>query len=142
MIRPKYVHLINEQFFDQHNDAKDTAYDLSTTSLSSTIKPASSSDDSNQHLNRLIQHEDTLKLQNSIDERLNGMAVGTPRKIQKHSLLNHSFSASSNLVTVMMDENKGANDIEDHSFYMPMRREENAPEYDEGKNYLKKLPKN
>lgn len=78
--------------------------------------------------------------QNAMDiqERLNGVA-GTSRKSHlKHSPLQNPFTSSSNLVTVMMDENKPPHDTEDHSFYMPLRRGENghisAAEYDEGKH--------
>lgn len=77
--------------------------------------------------------------QNAIDiqERLNGVASTSRKSHIKHSPLQNPFTSSSNLVTVMMDENKPPNDIEDHSFYMPLRRDENghisAAEYDEGK---------
>lgn len=114
---------------------KDSAYDLSTTSSTMNSVTAASSSASNLHLNRLL-HEDALKLQNSLEGRLNG-AASTSRKSHKHSPNSHPFTTSSNLVTVMMDENKPPHDIEDHSFYMPLRRPENghhllAADYDEG----------
>lgn len=111
-----------------------------------SVTAASSSSASNLHLNRLL-HEDALKLQNSLEGRLNNGAASTSRKSShKHSPISNPFTTSSNLVTVMMDENKPPHDIEDHSFYMPLRRPENghhllAADYDEGKftkkNYLK-----
>jgi transcriptional regulator of acetoin/glycerol metabolism len=133
---------MNEQYFDHHeNDIKDSAYDLSTTSSTSTINPVTAatsngSHSNSHHLSRLL-HEESMK-QNAMDiqERLNG-AASTSRKILKHSPLQNPFASSSSLVTVMMDENKPPHDIEDHSFYMPLRRDENghisAAEYDEGK---------
>lgn len=106
------------------------------TSLSAT---------NHHHLNRLL-HEDALKLQNSLEERLNGAAStssSSSRKIHKHLSLPHPFTSSSNLVTVMMDENKPSQESEDHSFYMPtLRRNENGHhhmpiDYDEG--HLEKI---
>lgn len=134
-----------ENYYDHHeNDIKDSAYDLSTTSSTSTINSVTAAasnglHSSNHHLSRLL-HEESLKQQHQnameIQERLNGVA-GTSRKVHKHSPLQNPFTSSSSLVTVMMDENKPPHDSEDHSFYMPLRRDENghisAAEYDEGK---------
>lgn len=152
---PKFVHLINEQFYDQHDgDVKDGVYDLSTSSSSaSTINPVTAATSAHHHhqqnhhhhlhpnhhhhLSRLMQHEDSLKMQNSLGERLNG-AASTSRKSLKHSPLQHPYTNSSNLVTVMMDENKPTHESEaERSFYMALRHDENghhsAAEYDEGK---------
>lgn len=153
---PKFVHLINEQFYDQNDgDVKDGVYDLSTTSSSSasTINPVTAATSAHHHhhlhpnhhhhLSRLMQHEqDSLKIQNSLEERLNG-AASTSRKSHKHSPLQHPYTNSSNLVTVMMDENKPTHDSEaERSFYMSLRHDENghhsAAEYDEGKKGHKK----
>jgi hypothetical protein len=143
---PKYVHLINEQFYDQHEgDVKDAVYDLSTTSSSaSTINPVTATASAHHHLHsnhhhqlsRLMQHEDSLK--SSLENRLNG-AASTSRKSLKHSPLQHPYTNSSSLVTVMMDENKPTHDTDaERSFYMSMRHDENghhsAAEYDEGKS--------
>lgn len=64
-------------------------------------------------------------------ERLNGLA-SSHKKTHKHSPLPHSFTNSSNHVAVMMDEKN--HDPDEHSFYMPLRRDENGhnTEYDEG----------
>ena len=52
--------------------------------------------------------------------------ASTSKKLAKHSPPQHHYTNSSNLVTVMMDEK--AHDTEDHSFYMPLRRDlENGP---------------
>lgn len=134
---------MNEQYYDHHeNDIKDSAYDLSTTSSTSTINPVTAtsngSHSNSHHLSRLLHEESIKQQQNAMDiqERLNGTA-STSRKHLKHSPLQNPFTSSSSLVTVMMDENKPPHDIEDHSFYMPLRRDENghisAAEYDEGK---------
>jgi hypothetical protein len=131
---PKYVHLINQQYYDDdNNDTKEGAYDLSTSaSSSSTINPATASHPSSV-LSRLIQDDNIAK--NHIQdthERLNGLGSSS-KKTHKHSPLPHSFTNSSNLVTVMMDEKN--HDSDDHSFYMPLRRDENGhnADYDEGK---------
>lgn len=49
--------------------------------------------------------------------------ASTSKKSLKHSLSTHQqhYTNSSNLVTVMMDEK--SHDTEDHSFYMPLRRD-------------------
>ncbi len=139
--------MINEQFFEHpENEVKDSAYDLSmsTNSSTSTINSVTVSGAngslSHHHLSRLMQEESMKQHQQNvmdIQERLNGVA-GTSRKIHlKHSPLPNPFTSSSSLVTVMMDENKPPHDTEDHSFYLPLRRDENghisAAEYDEGK---------
>lgn len=134
---PKYVHLINQQYYDEDNDPKESAYDLSTTassSSSSTINPVTVQHHSTV-LSRLIQDE-SAAIKNHIQdtqERLNGLGSSSLKKTHKHSPLPHSFTNSSNLVTVMMDEKN--HDSDEHSFYMPPRRDENGHnvEYDEGK---------
>lgn len=139
---PKYVHLINQQYYDDdNNDAKESAYDLSTSaSSSSTINPATASHPSSV-LSRLIQDDNIAK--NHIQdthERLNGLGSSS-KKTHKHSPLPHSFTNSSNLVTVMMDEKN--HDSDDHSFYMPLRRDENGhnADYDEESASQKIIPK-
>jgi hypothetical protein len=55
----------------------------------------------------------------------------------------HLYSNSSNLVTVMMDDK--SHDTEEHSFYMPIRRDtengHNQLEYEEGKMVFSKAVK-
>lgn len=136
---PKYVHLINQQYYDDDNEGKESAYDLSTSASSSnTTNPVTASHPSSV-LSRLIQDDNIAK--NHIQdthERLNGLGSSSTKKINKHSPLPHSFTNSSNLVTVMMDEKN--HDSDEHSFYMPMRRDENGhnADYDEGKPSKKK----
>ena len=124
---PKYVHLINQQFYDE---GKESAYDLSTTaSSSSVINPIHNPSTA---LSRLMQDDNIPKNHISDDQgRLNGLP-NSLKKTHKHSQLPHSFSNSSNLVTVMMDDKN--HDSDENSFYMPLRRDENGhnTEYDEG----------
>lgn len=47
--------------------------------------------------------------------------ASTSKKTAKHSPAQHLYTNSSNLVTVMMDDKP--HDSEDHSFYMPLRRD-------------------
>jgi hypothetical protein len=80
-----------------------------------------------------------------VQERLNGLASaaaavassnGSLSKKAHHKnspISSHPYTNTSNLVSVMMDDK--SHDIEDHSFYMPLRRVENghnSTEYDEG----------
>ncbi|KAG5682740.1 hypothetical protein PVAND_012073 [Polypedilum vanderplanki] len=136
---PKYVHLINEQFYDHEHD-KESAYDLSATAAN-TLNLAHSVN----QLNRLCPTDDANKTR--MPEAQDDIA-GTSKKSIKDSsppLPNHPFSNSSNLVTVMMDEKQSHHhDVEEHSFYMPMRRHENghgSVEYDEDSPNHKLVPK-
>lgn len=56
---------------------------------------------------------------NGSDIHQNG--ASTSKKSLKHSPAQHQYTNSSNLVTVMMDDK--SHDNEDHSFYMPLRRD-------------------
>lgn len=47
--------------------------------------------------------------------------ASTSKKTLKHSPIQSHYTNSSNLVTVMMDDK--SHDNEDHSFYMPLRRD-------------------
>lgn len=65
---------------------------------------------------------DEAALKNHADaSELHHNGASTSKKLAKHSPQQHHFTNSSNLVTVMMDDK--AHDTEDHSFYMPLRRD-------------------
>jgi hypothetical protein len=89
-------------------------------------------------------HEE-INTKNSTDahERINGASTSKKsHKQHSQSPLRHQFTNSSNLVTVMMDEK--AQEAEDHSFYIPLRRDENghhSAEYDEGMKFKMKAQK-
>lgn len=122
--RPKYVHLTNEQFYEpEPAEVKDAIYDLSTSASSSTTNTTTTTQTA---LNRLMHDESAGKSHLENEAHHNG--ASTSKKSQKHSpLLHHHhhhqphYTNSSNLVTVMMDEK--SHDTEDHSFYLPLRRD-------------------
>lgn len=128
---PKYVHLTNEQFYESDPaDVKDGIYDLSTTASSSTTNTITTS---HTVLNRLM-HSDERNHAEAPESHHNG--ASTSKKSLKLSPPQHHYTNSSNLVTVMMDDK--SHDTEDHSFYMPLRRDNNENghhpmEYEEGK---------
>lgn len=110
--RPKYVHLSNEQYYEaEAPDSKDGIYDLSTSASSSTTNTITTSQTA---LNRLIHDESSARNHLESSENHNGASTS-----KKHSP--HQYTNSSNLVTVMMDEK--SHDPEDHSFYIPLRRD-------------------
>jgi hypothetical protein len=127
---PKYVHLINEQFYDHdHHHDKESAYDLSTSAANSLNLAHS------VNHTRLCPEDAAKSRMHEAQERLSDMA-GTSKKSHKDSpLLQHPFTNSSNLVAVMMDDKPHGHEPDEHSFYMSMRRHENghsSVEYDEG----------
>lgn len=133
MFRPKYVHLSNEHFYETDvPDAKDGIFDLSTTASSSTTNTVTTSHNA---LTRLMHDE----AKNHLDAtESHHSAASTSKKSLKHSPSQHLYTNSSNLVTVMMDDK--SHDNEEHSFYMPLRRDiENGHhpmEYEEGNSAL------
>ncbi|CRK90913.1 CLUMA_CG004602, isoform A [Clunio marinus] len=139
---PKYVHLTNEQFYEPEAvDGKDGIYDLSTTASSSTTNTLTTS---HTALHRHIQDEG--KNHSETSENLHNGGASTSKKPLKHSPLphhhhHHHYTNTSNLVTVMMDEK--SHDNEEHSFYMPLRRdnEQQQVEYDEDPSSQNVIPK-
>jgi hypothetical protein len=121
--RPKFVHLTNDQFFETDPvEVKDGIYDLSTAGSSNTTNTTTTTQTA---LNRLMHDESVAKSHIDGGENHHNGA-STSKKSQKHSpALHHQlqqhFTNSSSLVTVMMDEK--SHDNEDHSFYMPLRRD-------------------
>lgn len=122
LFRPKYVHLTNEQFFETDTaDIKDNIYDLSTNASSSSTTNTITT--SQTALNRLMHEENVAKSHMEASESHHNGA-STSKKTLKHSpsqQQHQHYTNSSNLVTVMMDDK--SHDTEDHSFYMPLRRD-------------------
>lgn len=81
-----------------------------------------------------MQHEDVAPRTHLEPSENHHNGASTSKKHLKHSPTQHHYTNSSNLVTVMMDDK--SHDTEDHSFYMPLRRDiENGHhpmEYEEG----------
>lgn len=126
------MHLTNEQFYEPDPaDVKDGIYDLSTTASSSTTNTITTS---HTALNRLMHDESAPRNHMEAPESHHNGA-STSKKSLKQSPSQHHYTNSSNLVTVMMDDK--SHDTEEHSFYMPLRRDiENGHhpmEYEEGK---------
>lgn len=117
ILSPKYVHLTNEQFYESEApEVKDSIYDLSTASSNTTNTITTSQ----TALNRLMHDENAPKTLNDSSE-IHQNGASTSKKSHKHSPIQHQYTNSSNLVTVMMDDK--SHDTEDHSFYMPLRRD-------------------
>lgn len=72
-------------------------------------------------LSRLMHDESTSKSNLEASENFHHNGASTSKKSLKHSPPQHHYTNSSNLVTVMMDDK--SHDTEDHSFYMPLRRD-------------------
>lgn len=136
---PKYVHLINEQFFEHEQD-KESAYDLSTSAANS-LSLAHSVNLENAAAAAAAAAKSHMQ---EVHERLSDGA-GTSKKSLKDSPIPNPFSShSSNLVTVMMDEKQHQHEPEEHSFYMPIRRHENghaSVDYEEDSPNQKLVPK-
>jgi hypothetical protein len=132
------VHLTNnDQFYE--NDTNETdkdngIYDLSTSASSSTTNTITTSQTG------LMHDENAAK--NHLEENQHHNGASTSKKTLKLSPPQHLYSNSSNLVTVMMDEK--SHDTEEHSFYMPLRRDiENGHhpmEFEEGKKTCFQFP--
>jgi hypothetical protein len=134
--RPKFVHLTNEQFYEpEATDAKE-GYDLSTSASSSSTNTITTS---HTALNRLMQHDESVARSHLEASEGQHNGASTSKKSLKHSPSQHHYTNSSNLVTVMMDD-KSHDTTDEHSFYMPLRRDiENGHhpmEYEEGKDLI------
>lgn len=89
-----------------------------------------------------MHDESTSKSHLEASENYHHNGASTSKKSLKHSPPQHHYTNSSNLVTVMMDDK--SHDTEDHSFYMPLRRDiENghhpAVEYEGKGSWLRRL---
>lgn len=125
------MHLTNnDQFYE--NDSNETGkdngiFDLSTSASSSTTNTITTSQ-------TRLTHDDIVT-KNHLEDNQHHNGAGTSKKILKLSPPQHLYSNSSNLVTVMMDDK--SHDTEEHSFYMPHRRDiengHNQMEFEEGK---------
>lgn len=117
--RPKYVHLTNDQFYDSEaGDAtKDGIYDLSTTTSSSTTNTITTS----QMAHNRLMHDEVASKNHLDGSEVHHNGASTSKKSAKLSPAQQHYTNTANLVAVMMDDK--AQDTEDHSFYMPLRRD-------------------
>lgn len=113
--RPKFVHLTNNEYYehDSREAGKDNGiFDLSTSASSATTNTITTAQ-------TRLRHDENIS-KNHHEEHHN--AASTSKSSLNLSPPQHIYSNSSNLVTVMMDD-KSQHDTEDHSFYMPIRRD-------------------